>query len=59
MSKVLFDKQLLIKDTVRKFLDNEIPLITESYEKSGKAVSKKIIQQVVHSIRKEKNRWRI
>ncbi|MEH6994219.1 acyl-CoA dehydrogenase family protein [Neobacillus drentensis] len=47
MSLVLSDEQIMIKDTVRRFLDKEILPIVDSYEKSGKAVSKEIVQQLV------------
>lgn len=47
MALILSDEQMMIKDTVRRFLDKDILPIVDSYEKSGKAVSKEIVQQLV------------
>ncbi|MFC8683774.1 acyl-CoA dehydrogenase family protein [Brevibacillus porteri] len=47
MSLALTDEQTMIRDTVRKFLEKEILPMVDSYEKSGKAVSKEIVQRLV------------
>lgn len=43
----LDDEQVMIKDTVRRFLEKEILPIVNEYEKSGKPVSKEIVQKLV------------
>ncbi|MEH6944875.1 acyl-CoA dehydrogenase family protein [Bacillus sp. JJ722] len=47
MSITLTDEQTLVKHTVKRFLDKEILPMVDEYEKSGKAVSKEIIKQLV------------
>lgn len=47
MAVQLTDEQMLIKDTIRKFLEKEILPLVEEYERGGKPVSKEIVQKLV------------
>src|SRR5699024_5072939 len=47
MSKLIEQEQVMIKETINKFLNKEIAPIVSDYEKSGKAVTKDIVKKLV------------
>lgn len=47
MSFQLNDEQIMIKQTIAKFLEKEISPLVEEYERAGKPVTKEIVQKLV------------